>query len=201
MARLDGEKKSLTPLIIGVALVAVLSAGAYYYFNTRDVIKEPPNVSPAQSVTVDGETSSAPKPVGTADTNSNTVSDNTALGNAVSGSQGSDTATSDNAVITGNTALEATPGATIGEAASNAMNAATAASATASTPSTDGGASNAATVNAAGGNISDKKDVVAKRSKTITHKDGTSVTYAKETHRDGSVTKNKIVTATATPPQ
>jgi hypothetical protein len=173
MARLDGKKNSSTPILIAVLVVAALALGAYYLSSRGQQ-----NVSTADN----------PVPASSLNTATPT-SDSEASNNAVSSNAAS--ATPD--ATTTASGADATPGSTP-EASSgaDASPSGTTASDASSTPGSPAGTSNLA--NAA------KNDVVAKRSKTIVTKNGTSVTYSKEVHRDGGVTKSKTTASTPVKP-
>jgi hypothetical protein len=73
-----------------------------------------------------------------------------------------------------------------------------------STDKESGGSNPASTIAASAPGTdksSSEKDVVAKRSKTLANeKTGVSVTYSKEVHRDGTVSRDKATSATPTRP-
>jgi hypothetical protein len=199
MARLEGGKPATWPYIVGLLVLAALAAGIYSYSRSRSTSSvDASNTAPSSAIveatpTTDegaGNVASGNEASGTSGDNGNAMSGVTPEGTPSDAASADATPTD----ATSTEATSATPSVT------DDANAATDA-ATAGTPAPETTPSVASTPVPSGTATGAKKDVVSKRSKTITNnKNGTTVTYSKEVHSDGSTTHNKTTGATPVTP-
>ena len=206
MARLEGERKSPVPLLVGAALLALLAVGGYYAYQNRGA--DAVSMAPGEVNVIDN------KPGNMA---SNGDVDASREGNTVTVSGGADSNGSEGAnnasdSVTSSEGASAAGGSTAATSGSEATGNAGDANAdnagnTASSSGSDGQAANegadATSAGAAPDTASDAttgktgKGVVAERSKTIKNdKSKTTVTYQKKIHQDGTVSHSKTTSGT-----
>lgn len=187
MARLEGERKSPVPLLIGVALLALVAIGGYYAYQNRsaDTVAVAPgevNVvdnKPGNMVSngdVDAHRDGNTVTIGSDADSNGTEGGNNTDGAAASGGEGSNQES-------GNTTDANADSATTSDASGSAS--AMSGSNEQASGGASGGASSAASEKTG-------KGIVAERSKTIKNdKTKTTVTYQKKIHEDGSVSHSK----------
>jgi len=197
MARLEGEKKSVVPLIVGAVLLAALAAGAYAYFSSR---------GSGDTSNANGPTPAMSRPSSAVSGNSgadNSSADNSgalneAASNTASGNEASGGTSDNSASATGGTNNLATENFATG----------TENSATTTENSAAGSSNSAASTNSAAGSGSammgksstssttttnGTPHPIAARSKTI-KKGDTTVTYRKEVLGNGAQKHTKTTT-------
>jgi hypothetical protein len=191
MARLEGERKSPVPVLIGIALLALVAIGGYYAYQNRSA--DAVSVAPGEVNVVDNKPGNMATN-GDVDANreGNTVTIDSDADN--NGNEEANKATSPDETsgskASGNQTSTSASGGTWEQAAG-----ATGAS---STPT-----SNATTAGTGAGTTDEKagKGVIAERSKTIKNdKAKTTVTYQKKIHQDGSVSHSKTTGAPGATP-
>jgi hypothetical protein len=180
MARLYGERKSPLPVLIGVALLALVGIGGYYMYQNRgaDVMR----VAPGEVTVVDNTPGNmASNGEVDAERNGNTVtvgSENAgdATDKSASGAASADGAnTADNPANTDMSGHADAKSGTVNDSANGAHSESGAMSGSETSSTEEAG--------------------VRERSKTITNeKTGTTVTYKKKVSEDGSVTREKTQT-------
>ena len=204
MTRLDGEKKSPLPYIIGLIVLALVAAGIYFLFVANkgaDTVEATSNGIEIQNNAPGGLAMDNGADTNMADANmtdlnatdtnmadanmamSNTMMDNSAMSNSMMDNSAMSNSMMDNSAMSGsamsNSAMDnsAIVGSAMGNNAmsNSAMPAITPASMSGSAPK-------------------DNQDIVAMRSKTI-KSDGSTVTYKKSVTKDGAVLRDKTIAA------
>ncbi|HEY0076959.1 MAG TPA: hypothetical protein VGB77_22935 [Abditibacteriaceae bacterium] len=188
MARLEGERKSPLPVVIGIALLALVAIGGYYAYQNRGA--DAVSMAPGEVNVVDNTPGNMATNGGIdANREGNTVT----IGSDAdsNGNEEANKATSPNETSSGEASGSETPtsaSARTGEEESGASSAPT-------SDATTAGTSAATTDEKAG------EGVIAERSKTIKNdKAKTTVTYQKKIHQDGSVSHSKATGAPGATP-
>lgn len=190
MTRLDGEKKSPLPWIIGLIVLALLAAAIYYLTANKTPDNAVDVNSPALQSTAGGANAANANATDANATDANATDANatdanSTDANAASGNMADSNAADSNSAMTSNSAT--------GDANSAVTSKPTISDANA--PMIDNAANNSAMpgVTPVAGNAKPKGDgIVATRSKTIKTKDAT-VTYKKSVKSDGSLMHDKEI--------
>ncbi len=194
MARLDGERKSPVPVLIGIALLALVAIGGYYAYQNRGA--DAVSMAPGEVNVVDNK----PGNMATnGDVDANREGNTVTIGSDAddNGNEEANKATSPDETSSGEASANETPtsAAGTGEQAAGAAGASSTPVSNATTAGTGAGTSAGATDEKAG------KGIVAERSKTIKNdKAKTTVTYQKRIHQDGSVSHSKTTGAPGATP-
>ena len=197
MTRLDGEKKSPLPWIIGLIVLALLAAAIYYLTANKTPNAAVDVNSTGTQVTTPGANSNG----NVADANATDA--NATDANAASSNMADSNAMADNSAMAGNSAMsdsnamDANSAMMSNSATADANSAMMSNSATSDSNSAiiDNSAANVAmsgATPAAGKAKKDGNDVVATRSKTIETKNAI-VTYKKSVKNDGTSMHNKEI--------
>ncbi len=191
MTRLDGEKKSPLPWIIGLIVLALLAAAIYYLASN----KTPNNVVDVNSPAMQDTTPGAIGDVNATDAN---MADANAMdANATDTNMADSNAMMDNSAMSDSNAMDANSAMMSNSATMDSNGAMMSNSATMDSNGaiTDNSAANMAmpgVTPVAGNAKSDRNGVMATRSKTIETPDAT-VTYKKAVKEDGSLMRDKTI--------
>lgn len=191
MTRLDGEKKSPLPWIIGLIVLALLAAAIYYLTANKTSNTAVDVNSPAMQNTPTGATSDANM------TDANATDINALDANAAGSNMTDSNAMADNSAMSDSNAMDSNSAMMSNSATSDSNSAMMSNSATMDSNSAmmDNSAANMAMpgVTPIAGNAKpDANGVVATRSKTIETKDAI-VTYKKSVKEDGSLMHDKEI--------